>query len=101
MRRWRKFAKLEDKRIVYMFNKYQNFCTNFKVKEASSRRNLPLILKAFRISPSNFCFCFFPADAICEPFNNSTEISKSPHLVNRLDTNDPNGSTVAPVPKIE
>lgn len=69
--------------------------------EASSIRILPFILKAFKTSPKKVCFCFFPADEICKPFDSSIEISKSPHRVKRLDTNDPNGSTVAPVPKVK
>lgn len=31
-----------------------------------------------------------------DPLDSSIEMSKSPHLEKRLDTNDPNGSTVAP-----
>lgn len=57
---------------------------------------LPLFLKALSTSSKIICFCFFPMDEIYEPFCNSMDISKSPHLVKRLDTKDPNGSTVAP-----
>jgi hypothetical protein len=73
----------------------------YQLPHNRSRRKLPLILKACRKFTSNVCFCFLPADPMWEPFNNSIEISKSPHRVKRLDTNDPNGSTIAPVPKIE
>ena len=58
---------------------------------------LPFCLIALIRVLSSFCFSFFPEDEINKPLANSMEMSKSPELVNRLETNDPNGSTVAPI----
>lgn len=66
-------------------------------KEPTSKTSLPLCLMAFIKALSNFCLCFLPEDEINEPLANSIEISKSAEHVKRLDTNDPNGSTVAPI----
>ena len=68
-----------------------------KREKAWTQSKLPIFLKAFWKSTSKFCLRFFPADEIYAPLGKSIEISRSPHLVNRLDTNEPNGSTVAPV----
>lgn len=59
-------------------------------------RVTPEALIARSNSASKVCFCFFPVNKIDAPLNKSTEMSKSPHLVKRFETKDPNGWTVAP-----
>lgn len=58
---------------------------------------LPLRLIALIRALRSLCLSFFPEDEMNEPFVNSTEMSKSPDRVKRFDTNDPYGSTVAPI----
>lgn len=66
-----------------------------------NHESIPLAFRAFRTSSSRLSLYFFPADEIYDPLGNSMEISRSPHLVKRFDTKDPNGSTVAPGHRVE
>lgn len=62
----------------------------------NNMKKLPFLRKALIISLNNPCLRCFPTDEMSEPLGNSTEISRSPHLVQRLETKEPKGSTVAP-----
>lgn len=73
----------------------------FKQIKGINHEIIPLALRAFSTSPSRLSLYFFPAADICDPLGNSMEISRSPHLVKRFDTKDPNGSTVAPGQRVE
>ena len=64
-------------------------------KNAWTQSKLPL--KGFCKSTSNLCLRSLSTYEIYAPLGKLIEISMSPHFVNRLDTNDPNGSTAAPV----
>ena len=67
-----------------------------ETKNAWTQSKLPL--KGFCKSTSNLCLCSLSTYEICPPsLGKLIEISTSPHFVNRLDINDPNGSTVASV----
>ena len=55
------------------------------------------ILQSFSSFFDKLCLRSFSTYEIYPPLGKLIEISMSLHLVKRLDTNDPNGSTAAPV----
>lgn len=57
----------------------------------------PYLSKPFVFLLVYIVYAFFPADEMHELLSKSIDISKSAHLVNRSDANEPNGSTCAPV----
>lgn len=98
---WKKINEQPRKEIMIL-RKTSRAKSLFKRGEdlAVISSRLPFFLKAFSTSSSKLCLCFLPGDEIYEPFCNSMDISKSAHLVKRLDTKDPYGSTVAPTSTI-
>lgn len=69
----------------------------FSVKEKRKYKRMLPFLRALNRSANRLCLYFFPTNVMSELLFSWIDISKSPHFVKRLDTNDPNGSTVAPV----
>lgn len=66
-------------------------------KEKNSQTQSKLPVKDFFKSRSTSILRSYSTCEIYPPLVKLMEISMSPHFVNRLDTNDPNGSTAAPV----
>ena len=78
-------------------------CLSDRIQASKREKEKMLKLKAnylsnvFFNSPSSFILWSYSTCEIYPPSVKLMEISTSPHFVNRLDTNDPNDSTAAPV----